>query len=154
MSHATFSFSVFLSLLCLYLYFFFFNWTFPGGSVGKESACNAGDTGSIPGSGRSPGEGNGNLLSGFLPGKFLGQRRWAGHSSWGHKESDTTVWLSLKKKNRNFHLNFLKAWDKNFHKSVSWFKNWIGKPFFQCLVLFERGCLREDLDISNRFGSL
>ena len=31
---------------------------FPGGSVGKESACNAGDLGSIPGLGRSPGEGN------------------------------------------------------------------------------------------------
>ena len=30
---------------------------FPGRSVGKESACNAGDPGSIPGSGRSPGEG-------------------------------------------------------------------------------------------------
>ena len=38
---------------------------FPGGSVAKESACNAGDTenrGSIPESGRYPGEGNGNLL--------------------------------------------------------------------------------------------
>ena len=32
---------------------------FPGGSVGKESVCNAGDSGSIPGSGRSPGEGIG-----------------------------------------------------------------------------------------------
>ena len=32
---------------------------FPGGSGGKESACNEGDPGSIPGSGRSPGEGNG-----------------------------------------------------------------------------------------------
>ena len=32
---------------------------FPGGSAGKESACNAGDLGSIPGSGRSPGEGIG-----------------------------------------------------------------------------------------------
>ena len=31
----------------------------PGGSDGKESACNAGDLGSIPGLGRSPGEGNG-----------------------------------------------------------------------------------------------
>ena len=31
---------------------------FPGGSDGKESACNAGDLGLIPGSGRSPGEGN------------------------------------------------------------------------------------------------
>ena len=34
----------------------------PGNSDGKESACNAGDPGSIPGSGRSPGEGNGNPL--------------------------------------------------------------------------------------------
>ena len=33
---------------------------FPGGSDGKESACSVGDLGSIPGSGRSPGEGNGN----------------------------------------------------------------------------------------------
>ena len=35
---------------------------FPGGSDGKESAYNAGDLGSTPGSGRSPGEGNGNPL--------------------------------------------------------------------------------------------
>ena len=35
---------------------------FPSGSVGKESACNAGDLGSIPGSRRSPGEGNGDPL--------------------------------------------------------------------------------------------
>ena len=35
---------------------------FPGGSDGKEPACSAGDPGSIPGSGRSPGEGNGNPL--------------------------------------------------------------------------------------------
>ena len=34
----------------------------PGGSDGKESACNAGNVGSIPRSGRSPGEGNGNPL--------------------------------------------------------------------------------------------
>ena len=35
---------------------------FPGDSDGKASACNVGDPGSIPGSGRSPGEGNGNPL--------------------------------------------------------------------------------------------
>ena len=34
----------------------------PAGSIHKESACNAGDPGLIPGSGRSPGEGNGNPL--------------------------------------------------------------------------------------------
>ena len=36
---------------------------FPGGSDSKESACNAGDPGSIPGSGRYPGEGNGYPLA-------------------------------------------------------------------------------------------
>ena len=36
--------------------------SFPHSSVGKESDCNAGDLGSIPGSGRCPGEGNGNPL--------------------------------------------------------------------------------------------
>ena len=35
---------------------------FPGGSDGKASACSAGDPGSIPGLGKSPGEGNGNPL--------------------------------------------------------------------------------------------
>ena len=35
---------------------------FPGGLDSKESACDSGDVGSIPGSGRSPGEGNGNPL--------------------------------------------------------------------------------------------
>ena len=35
---------------------------FPGGSIGKESACNAGDLGFIPASGKSTGEGNGNSL--------------------------------------------------------------------------------------------
>ena len=35
---------------------------FPGGAIGKEAACNAGDPGLIPGLGRSPGEGNDNPL--------------------------------------------------------------------------------------------
>ena len=35
---------------------------FPGGDSGKETSCNIGDAGLIPGSGRSPGEGNGNSL--------------------------------------------------------------------------------------------
>ena len=43
-------------------YLFIFGGDFPGGSDDKESVCNAGDTGLIPGSGRSPGGGNGNPL--------------------------------------------------------------------------------------------
>ena len=63
-------------------------WGFPGGSEGKASACNAGDPGSIPGSGRSPGEGNGNhssILAWKIP--------WTeepGQLSMGSQESDTT----------------------------------------------------------------
>ena len=62
---------------------------FLGGSAGEESACNAGDTrdvGSIPGSGRSPGGGHGNL---FLPGESHGQRSLMDYRLVGHKDSDT-----------------------------------------------------------------
>ena len=55
-----------------------------GGSDGKASACNAGDPGSITGSERSSGEGNGNPLSR----KSHGQRSLVGYSPWGRKESD------------------------------------------------------------------
>ena len=44
----------------------------PGGSAGKESACSVGDLGSIPGLGRSPGEGKGLPTPVFWPGKFHG----------------------------------------------------------------------------------
>ena len=57
---------------------------FPGGSDGKESAGSAGDLGSIPGLGRSPGEGKG-YPPVFWPGEFHGL-----YSPWGRKESDTT----------------------------------------------------------------
>ena len=102
---------------------------FPDSSVGKESACNAGDPGSIPVSGRSTGEGIGyplqyswaslvaqlvkNRLQCRRPrfdpwvGKMPWRRErlptpvfWPGefhglYNPWGHKELDTTEWLSL-----------------------------------------------------------
>ena len=61
---------------------------FPGDSNGKESACNAGDLGLIPGLGRSPGGGQPTPL--FLPGEFYGQRSLAGDSTRGHRELDMT----------------------------------------------------------------
>ena len=63
---------------------------FPGGSDGKESACNAGDLGSIPGLGRSPGGGHGSPLQYSCLENPQGQRRLAGYSPWGRKESDMT----------------------------------------------------------------
>ena len=48
--------------VCIYMCVCVFVYVFPDGSNGKESACNAGDPGLIPGSGRFPGEGNGKPL--------------------------------------------------------------------------------------------
>ena len=59
---------------------------FPAGSEGKESACNAGDLGSIPGLGRSPGGGQGNPLQYSCLENPRGQRSLAGYSPWGRKE--------------------------------------------------------------------
>ena len=61
---------------------------FPGGSNSKESACSAGDLGSIPGLGRSSGGGHGNPLCYSCLEIPHGQRSLVGHSSWGHKESN------------------------------------------------------------------
>ena len=49
---------------------------FPGGSDGKASVYNAGDLGSIPGWGRSPGEGNGNLLQYYCLENPMERRAW------------------------------------------------------------------------------
>ena len=59
---------------------------FPGGLNDKESTCNAGDLGMIPGLERSPGEGKGYPTPVFWPLEFHGL-----YSPWGHNESDTTV---------------------------------------------------------------
>ena len=56
---------------------------FPGGSDSKESAYNAGDLGSTPGSGRSPGEGN-------------------GYNPWSHKESDMIEQLTHTQRRQNY----------------------------------------------------
>ena len=100
-------------------------WGFPGSSAGKESICNAGDPSSIPGLGRSDGEGIGyplqcswtSLVAQLLKNPPVMRETWVGkipwrrervstpvfwpgeshglYSPWGHKESDTTEQLSL-----------------------------------------------------------
>jgi len=65
---------------------------FPGGSEGKESACNAGDLSLILGSGRFPGGGHAwQPTPIFLPGESYGQRSLAGYSPWGRRESDSAT---------------------------------------------------------------
>ena len=68
---------------------------FPGSSVGKESACNAGD--SIPGLGGSPGEGNGKPLQFSCLENFVDRRAWCA-TVHGVKKSETRL--------SDYHLHF------------------------------------------------
>ena len=67
---------------------------FLGGSIDKESACNAGDLGSIPGLGRSPRGRHGNPPQYSCLENPQGQRGLVGYSPWGCKELDMIEWLS------------------------------------------------------------
>ena len=72
---------------------------FPRGSDGKESTCNVGDLGSIPGLGRSPGKGHGNPLQYSCLENPHGQRSLVGYSPRGCKKLDMTEQLSTKEEN-------------------------------------------------------
>ena len=90
-----------LSSLLAILWNSAFNWMylslssgFPGGSDGKESTCNAGDPGLIPGLGRSPGEGNGYPFQYSCLKNSMDRGHW-----WAtvHRVTkDMTEWLTLK----------------------------------------------------------
>ena len=67
---------------------------FPSVSDSKESTCNAAALGSVPGLGRLPGGGHGNLLQYSCLENPHRQRSLADYSPWDRKESDTTEQLS------------------------------------------------------------
>ena len=88
---------IYMYVVCMYIYIHTHSFTyviymhmgFSGYSDGKESACNVGDLGSVPGLGRFPVEGMA-THSIFLPGEFHGQRTLAGYSPWDHTSQ---AWL-------------------------------------------------------------
>ena len=96
---------------------------FPGDSVVKNPPANAEDTSLIPGLGRSPGKGNGNLLQYPCVENLMGQRSLAGYSPWGHKESDTTWRL-----NNNSKLIYTANNDYVAHKNLSFFCGLENRP--------------------------
>ena len=83
---------------------------FPGGSDGKESNCNVGDLGLIPGLERSPREGKGYPLQYYCLENPHGQRSLAGYSPWDRKESDTTEWLDTAHTCMPGHLYICDSW--------------------------------------------
>ena len=69
-------------------------WGFPGGSEGKASACNVGGLGSIPGSGRYTGEGNGNPLQYSCLENPMDREVWGAMIHGVTKGLNTTEWLN------------------------------------------------------------
>ena len=104
---------------------------FPGGSDGKVSACNVEDPGSIPGSERSPGEGNGTPLQYSCLENFHGLRSPVGCSPWGHKESDTTERI-------HFHFKCPAPVSALFSSAelMLWDQTWARGSFFSFWYLF------------------
>ena len=96
---------------------------FPGGLDGKTSACNVGDPGSIPGLGRSPGEGNGNPIQYACLENPHGQRSLAGYSPWGCK-SPTQL------SNQSNTTNNMVTLGIHFHFSQLPAKTWVAKKEF------------------------
>ena len=68
---------------------------FPGGSEGEVFTCNAGDLGSISGSGKTPWRRKLQPTPVFLPGESHGRKSLVGYSPWGRKETATTERLSF-----------------------------------------------------------
>ena len=89
---------------------------FPGGLSGKESACSAGDLGSIPGSRRSPEKWMA-THSKILAGEFHGQRNLTGYSLWGWKR--VGPWLSITFL-QNIHMH---THTKAYHY-INWSQDW------------------------------
>ena len=68
--------------------------SFPGIYIGKESTCNAGNLGLIPGSKISPRESEWQPTPVFLPGEFHGQRSLASYGPWGRKEDSCHLFIT------------------------------------------------------------
>ena len=96
---------------------------FPGGSAGKECACSVGDLGSIPGLGRSPGEGNSYPLQSSCLRIPMDRGAWGCCIPWGLKELDRTERLST---HSTYMLEFaggemhIKCFPDTAHKTREW----------------------------------
>ena len=139
---------------------------FPGGSDGKESTCSAGDLGSIPGLGRSPGKGCGIPFQYCYLENPQGQRRLAGYNPWGRNELDTTEQLSTAQHSYGRGLPWWLSGKESvcqcrrheFHpwvKKILWRRKWQPTPVFlprkshgQRNLVSYSPCDRKELDMT------
>ena len=87
---------------------------FPGGSVVKNPRASARDAGSIPGSGSSPGEGNGNPLQYSYLGDPMDRGTWWAIPTWGHKRVRHN--LATKQQQHSLYTHFVESF---YHKIIS-----------------------------------
>ena len=98
----------------------------------KQSACNGGDLGLIPGLRRSPGE-KWQPTPVFLPEKLHGQRTLVGYSPQGHKELDITMWLIL---SLSSSLGKAICFVQSTSLNVTFIQNILTKHSEQCLIKY------------------
>ena len=99
-----------------------FTWGFPGGSDGKESASNAGDPGSIPGSGRPPGEGNGYLLQCSCLGNPMDWGAWATVHGVAKSQTQLNIFIFLSLNRRGHWV--LQKYRRTHHGVHIWVSAW------------------------------
>ena len=94
---------------------------FPGGSDGKESTCNSGDLGSIPGLGRSPGEGHSNSVQYFCLENPMDRGAW-----WATVQGLQRVrhnWSNLIHTHTVIYLTYyckMRKWRKSIESYINW----------------------------------
>ena len=114
-----------------------YNTGLPCRSNGKQSACNAGDLGLIPGLGRSSGKGNGRALQYSFLENPMDRGAWGGYSLLGHKQLDKTEGLTL---SQTFTYHFVSNWILSETRPRTWaslspetrcvlVKDWVLVPF-------------------------
>ena len=106
-------------------YFLIYILKLPGGSDSKETACNAGDPGSIPGLGRSPGEGNANPFPYSCLGNPINRAVWRATVCGVTKESDTTEQIT--------HTNTISYLNFFYFRLLYWIQSCL--QFFCCVKM-------------------
>ena len=104
--------------------------SFPGGSDRKESTCNVGDLGSIPGLGGSPGGEHGDPLQYSCLENPMDQRSLVDYSPWGHKETDMTEQISTERLTRTKEKNQVETRDKSWETGLHFYYGFILMNFW------------------------